>query len=77
MNDTDNTQGNTTEEMCSTLELRIDEDYVSVPLERYDELLRAEAALDIIVAVYRANGTYCLDNIIKAAFPEDGDKDDA
>lgn len=51
------------------VEVIIDNDYVSIPRSRYDELLKNEAWLEAIIRIYRTNGNaYRLDNLLEALF---------
>lgn len=51
------------------VEVIIDNDYVSIPRSRYDELLKNEAWLEAIIRIYRTNGNaYRLDSLLEALF---------
>lgn len=58
------------------VEVIIDHDYISIPRSRYDELLRAEAQLDMISRFYGIKGSgYQLADLMEALFGprEEGD----
>lgn len=60
------------------VEVVIDNDYISIPRSRYDGLLRAEAALDVIHRFYGLNGcNYQMDNLMEALFGPRKEGDDA
>lgn len=58
------------------VEVIIDHDYISIPRSHYDELLRAEAQLDVIFRFYGIKGSgYQLADLMEALFGprEEGD----
>lgn len=58
------------------VEVVIDHDYISIPRSRYDDLLRAEAQLDMIFRFYGVKGAgYQISDLLEALFGprEDGD----
>ncbi len=51
------------------VEVIIDNDYISIPRSRYDELLRAEAQLDVIFRLYGIKGSgYQMTDLMEALF---------
>lgn len=69
----------TCEEYKAMTEVHIDYDRVSVPLDRYDELVHAEAKLEILRSAYDRNATcYDLDKYMPLIFgPRKQDDSDA
>lgn len=53
---------------CGTVEILADEDHVSLPLSRYEELIHAEAELEIILRAYQNFDSYRLKDILVAVF---------
>lgn len=46
----------------------IDHNFVSVPITRYDELIRAEAELDVVLRAYQSLAGYHLEDVLQAIF---------
>lgn len=69
--DKNNTQANEKDETM-TAEVIIDEDFISVPRTRYDELLRAEVMLEVIGRFYRKPEVSPIElhNVVSTIFAE-------
>ncbi len=61
-----------------TLELCIDHDHITIPVSRFEELVKAEAKLDIVSQIYKTVESYNMKNTLEFLFgplpsPEKGD----
>lgn len=60
------------------VEIVIDHTFVSIPLSRYNELIRDEATMDTLVSFYLTKGTgYEMNNLMEALFGPREEGDDA
>ena len=50
------------------VQLIIDNNFVHIPLTRYDELIKAEAELDVLLRAYHQSESYQLADIVAAVF---------
>lgn len=76
----DNNEVSVKEVVTSALELCIDTEHVSVPLHRYEELVRSETELEILLRAYQQQSNYQLEYVLQAVFgsrnPDEPTKDD-
>ena len=49
-------------------EIHIDTDHVCIPVTRFEELLHAEAELDVLLRAYQALDSYRLEDVMAAVF---------
>ncbi len=55
----------------------VDRNFVSVPVTRYDELIRAEAELDVVLRAYQSLESYHLEDVLQAIFGPKSEADHA
>lgn len=61
-----------------TLELCIDHDHITIPVSRFEELVKAEVKLDIVSQIYKTTESYNMKDRLEFLFgplpsPEKGD----
>ena len=61
-----------------TLELCIDHDHITIPVSRFEELMKAEAKLEIVGQIYKTVESYNMKDTLAIVFgplpsPEKGD----
>lgn len=60
--------GDHSEKEIGTLELCMEEDYTSVSTKRYEELIRAEAELNVVQRAYQHCASFDITNVLTAVF---------
>lgn len=63
------------EAMRQQTEIRIDTDHVSIPVSRFEQLLRAEADSRVLLRAYQTLGMYRMEDVMASVFgpkPVDG-----